>query len=63
MAPTEKLSNPVLTVIVGLGCERTCDFSGRMDIVEPTTGRIAGYARFCKTCGTISGPPLELQTK
>lgn len=40
-------------IIVGHGCSRPCDFSGYVNIVEPTTGRITGRLPMCKTCGSI----------
>ena len=47
---------PYQTFIVGLGCKRPCDFSGSVDVVEPTTGRVTGAMKVCKTCGSIAHP-------
>jgi hypothetical protein len=45
---------PTTTVIVCVGCKGPCDFTGWIDIVEPTTGRVCGGTQVCKTCGMLS---------
>lgn len=42
------------TLIVCAGCKGPCDFTGWIDIVEPTTGRVCGGSQVCKTCGMLA---------
>jgi hypothetical protein len=58
-SPAQTVSH---SIIVGVGCKRPCDFSGHVEIVEPTTGRVTGRLPVCKTCGSISSLPTEQLT-
>lgn len=42
------------TLILCSGCKGQCDFTGWIDIVEPTTGRVTGGSQVCKTCGMLA---------
>jgi hypothetical protein len=32
----------------------SCDFSGWVEFVEPTTNRVTGGSQVCKTCGMLA---------
>jgi len=42
------------TLIVCAGCKDKCDFTGWVEFVEPTTGRVTGGSQVCKTCGMLA---------
>lgn len=51
--PTHEAEEPT-TLIVCASCIKQCDFTGWVDIVEPTTGRVIGGSQVCKTCGMLA---------
>ena len=47
--------HPDATLITcSTGCRGPCDFTGWVDLVEPTTGRVTGGSQVCKTCGRLA---------
>ena len=52
------------TFMIGSGCKRPCDFSGYIEVVEPTTGRVTGRLPMCRTCGSVSNVAAQtVETK